>query len=277
MERRLCSEVNGTVRARYISNDRKYADSISYPSGCDQYYTIRRVEARGAMDTARRVKKMISHIFSYAISTSLTDRNPAEHISPALAAKPRQVNHHALPVSELPEFLKKLAAYDGDGQTRLALWLIILTFVRTTELRGASWDEIDFNEAMWRIPASRMKMHREHLVPLSRQALEAFHKLRKQSSSPFVFPLPAAGKIMSNNTMLYALYRMGYHSRATTHGFRATASTWLNENGYHPDWVETQLAHAPKNIVRAAYNRASYLEQRRKMMQDWADFVDSLR
>lgn len=244
----------------------------------DVIEAIRKIENRGAIDTSRRVKQMVSQIFSYAISCGLTDRNPADHIGAALTARPRQVNHHALPISELPEFLHKLEAYDGHLQTRLALWMILLTFVRTTELRGALWDEVDFKDALWRIPASRMKMHRDHLVPLSRQAVAALETLRAMAAgSPFIYPSPAAGKVMSSNTMIYALYRMGYHSRATTHGFRAMASTWLNENGYHPDWIETQLAHAPKNEVRAAYNRASYLDQRRRMMQDWADFLDSQR
>jgi len=178
--------------------------------------------------------------------------------------------------SELPEYLAKLEAYDGSIQTKLALKFLLLTFVRTTELRAATWEEIDFDKAEWRIPAERMKMREQHIVPLSKQAVAVLKELKSltgQWSYVFANQHKPSG-FMSENTMLYALYRMGYHSKATGHGFRATASTILNEHGYEPSVIERQLAHAERNEVRAAYNHAQYLPERRKMMQWWADHLD---
>jgi len=187
------------------------------------------------------------------------------------------VKHYSfLKANELPAYLKKLDVYDGGLQTKLALRFLLLTFVRTNELRGAQWTEIDWNKAEWRIPAERMKMTEMHIVPLSKQAIAVLRELEKDSSKwPYVFPNrnnPA--KFMSENTLLYALYRMGYHSRTTAHGFRSTASTILNENGFRADVIERQLAHSERNTVRAAYNHAQYLPERRKMMQWWADYLD---
>jgi integrase len=184
----------------------------------------------------------------------------------------------ALPASELPTFLRKIADYDGEVQTRLALRLMALTFVRTTELRGATWGEIDFDKAEWTIPAERMKTNTPHHVPLSQQAVEAFRTLQLMNGKwPWVFAGRAPTTPMSKNTVLFALYRMGYHGRMTGHGFRALASTALNEMGYRPDVIERQLAHTEKNAVRAAYHRSQYLEERRTMMQQWADYLDSQR
>jgi integrase len=153
---------------------------------------------------------------------------------------------------------------------------------RTTELRAARWSEfenLDGSEPLWRIPAERMKMKREHLVPLAPQAVAVLRELRQlpgTEASRFLFPSPSREGCMSNNTMLYALYRMGYHGRATVHGFRAMASTALNEMGFRPDVIERQLAHEERNSVRAAYNRAEYLAERRTMMIQWADYLDVL-
>jgi integrase len=183
---------------------------------------------------------------------------------------------------ELPCFLAKLSAYDGDPRTRIALKMIVLTFVRTGELRAAEWSEFDDlngTEPLWRIPAERMKMKREHFVPLTPQVVSLLRKLRAlpgSKASRFLFPSPAREGCMSYNTMLYALYRMGYHSRATVHGFRAMASTALNEMGFRSDVIERQLAHEERDAVRAAYNRAEYLAERRAMMKRWADWIDSL-
>ena len=166
--------------------------------------------------------------------------------------------------------------------TCLALRLMVLTFGRTTELRGARWSEfenLDGNEPLWRIPAERMKMKREHIVPLVPQALTVLRELRAlpgSDSSEFLFPSSSRDGYMSNNTMLYAMYRMGYHGRATVHGFRAMASTALNEMGFRPDVIERQLAHQEQNAVRAAYNRAEYLKERRVMMLHWADHLDAM-
>ena len=195
------------------------------------------------------------------------------------ALKTPVTKHHAyLKAADLPEFLKKLEAYDGALQTKLALRFLLLTYVRTIELRGAEWPEIDFDKAEWRIPAERMKMKELHIVPLSRQAVAVLRELQKHTGNrQYLFPNqhnPVS--FMSENTMLYALYRMGYHSRTTGHGFRSTASTILNENGFMPDVIERQLAHCERNKVRAAYNHAQYLTERRKMMQWWADYIDGV-
>jgi integrase len=238
---------------------------------------LRKVENRGALDTAKRLRQTVGQIFRYAISTGRAKRDPSFDLKGALMAAGRQQHHRAMPREELPKFLVALNEYAGQAQTRLALQLVVLTFVRTKELRGARWDEMDFDMAEWRIPAERMKMHDPHIVPLSRQAIEVLTELRSAAGrSPFVFPSPGAEGYMSNNTMLYALYRMGYHSRATVHGFRAVASTLLNEMGFEPDWIERQLAHDERNKVRAAYNHAMHLPERRQMMQHWADYLDSL-
>ncbi len=159
---------------------------------------------------------------------------------------------------------------------RLAVRLLLLTFVRTGELRGAKWEEINFDAAEWRIPAERMKMRDPHIVPLSTQAISALREMQSRTSNnEYVFPNQQKPTgFMSENTILYALYRMGYHSRATGHGFRSTASTILNEHDFSPDVIERQLAHRERNEVRAAYNHAQYLKERRKMMQWWADYLD---
>lgn len=238
---------------------------------------LRVVENAGALDTARRVMQMCGQVFMYAIATGRAVRNPVPDLKGAL--KPPVVTHHSfLRADELPEFLQALEKYDGAQQTKLALRLLLLTFVRTLELRGAEWKEIDWGNAEWRIPAERMKMKEQHIVPLSRQALDVLRQLQQHSGNrQYIFPnhhTPAS--FMSENTMLYALYRMGYHSRATGHGFRSTASTILNENGFMPDVIERQLAHNERNSVRAAYNHAQYLPDRRKMMQWWADYLDEV-
>jgi integrase len=187
-----------------------------------------------------------------------------------------------MPLNEVPSFLKSLEAYDGDVRTCFALRLMILTFARTTELRSAEWPEFENlkgNDPLWRIPAERTKMKREHIVPLAPQAVALLNELRLlpgSDASPFLFPSPAREGCLSNNTMLYALYRMGYHGRATVHGFRAMASTALNERGFRSDVIERQLAHQEQNAVRAAYNRAEYLSERRAMMKYWADLLDTL-
>jgi integrase len=236
---------------------------------------LRVIEGNGTLDTARRVMQMCGQIFMYAIATGRAERNPVPDLRGAL--KTPIVKHQAfLKENELPLYLKKLEEYDGHPQTRLALRFLLLTFVRTTELRAAEWVEIDWEKAEWRIPAERMKVKEEHIVPLSVQALIVLRELQGQTGNrQYVFVnLHNSKKYMSENTMLYALYRMGYHSRATGHGFRSTASTILNENGFMPDVIERQLAHSERNAVRAAYNHAQYLPERRKMMQWWADYLD---
>ena len=238
---------------------------------------LRKVEKRGALEIAKRLRQTVGQVFRYAIVTGRAKRDPSVDLKEALKAAGRQTHHKAMPREDLPQFLRALSTYDGEARTRLALRLVVLTFVRTTELRGARWNEIDLDAAEWRIAAERMKMRARHIVPLSRQAVEAFKELMPLAGlSPFVFPSPSAEGFMSNNTMLFAMYRMGFHGRATVHGFRAVASTLLNEMGFQPDWIERQLAHDDRNKVRAAYNHAQYLPERRRMMQQWADYLDDL-
>jgi integrase len=240
--------------------------------------TVRKVEKRDALDVASRILQRVSSVYRYAIQTGRVTYNPAADLVGSL--KTRKVTHRAaLSRADLPEFLSKLQNYDGQPVTRLALHLVVLTFVRSRELRGARWDEFDFDRAEWRIPAERMKMSSEHIVPLSRQAIAVLDELKPLTGSyELVFPNQNnLTRPMSENTLLYAMYRMGYHSKATVHGFRATASTILNEMGHRPDVIERQLAHAERNKVRAAYHRSEYLEDRRRMMQAWADYLDSLQ
>ena len=238
---------------------------------------LRAVEAKGTLETARRVMQICGQVFTYAIATGRAQRNPVPDLRGALKA-PVAAHRAFIKENELPGYLEKLNAYDGNVQTKLALRLLLLTFVRTNELRAAEWSEINWDKAEWRIPAERMKMRELHIVPLSKQAIAALRELEKHTGSrQYLFPNqhnPAT--FMSENTMLYALYRMGYHSRATGHGFRSTASTILNEHGFRADVIERQLAHSERNNVRAAYNHAQYLSERRTMMQWWADYLDGI-
>jgi integrase len=238
---------------------------------------LRKVEKREVYETAQRLLQRCGAVFRYAIQTHRAERNPAVDLRGAIK-QPKPKNYAALSAADLPEFLRKLEAYDGHVQTRLALKLLALTFVRSGELRKAEWPEFDLDKAEWRIPAERMKMGAPHIVPLSTQALAVLEDL-KQLTGTGRYLFPSQSKLtvpMSENTMLFALYRMGYHGRATGHGFRATASTILNEQNWKPDVIERQLAHAERNKVRAAYHRSEYLDERRKMMQAWADHLDAL-
>lgn len=248
---------------------------ISDISTSELLSVMRKIEEHGA-EIAHRLLQVCGQVFTYAVITDRVSINPAVSLRGAL--KPVVRNNHAfLKPNEIPEYLKKMAVYDGAIQTRLALRFLLLTFVRTAELRGAAWTEIDLDKAEWRIPAERMKMRDPHIVPLSRQAVSVLREMKPLShNSKFVFPNQhkPSGQ-MSENTILYALYRMGYHSRATGHGFRSTASTVLNESGFSPDVIERQLAHSERDKVRAAYNHAQYLPERRKMMQWWADYLDN--
>lgn len=241
---------------------------------------IRKVESRGALDIAKRVLTMCGQVMRYAVAHGLAERNPAADIKPADILKPsRKSNYARLSEKELPELLRKIDTYDGQPLTRLALQLMALTFVRTSELIGAHWEEIDLYKKEWRIPAKRMKMKTPHTVPLSIQAIAIIEEIQMLAlDNELVFPSEKRNsKSMSNNTILYALYRLGYHSRMTGHGFRGIASTILHERGYNHDHIELQLAHAPRNAVSAAYNHALYLEPRAQMMQDWGDYLESMK
>ena len=237
---------------------------------------IRKIEKRGAIDIAQRVRQRCSSVFAYAIGSGVAENNPVAAMKGVFLTR-RKEPRRMLPLSELPSFLRSLRTRKGDRTIQLALQLIVLTMVRTAELRGARWDEFDLEKKVWLIPEERMKMRAPHVVPLSRQVLAILEEIKPITGRcDLVFPGRSdRRKPISENTLLYALYRMGYHRRATTHGFRALASTILNESGlWRPDAIERQLAHKEQNAVRAAYHRSEYLEERTRMMQWWADFLD---
>jgi integrase len=235
------------------------------------------IEARGASDMAKRILQIVGMVFRYAVAHGYSKRNPAAEIRPSDILKPtRKKNMARIDTKELPALLRAIEIYEGRQLTRLAIKLMALTFVRTSELIGARWDEFDFEAMRWSIPAERMKMKTPHIVPIARQAVEVLDLIRTISGDEqLVFPGEQdPQKPMSNMTILKALERMGYKGRMTGHGFRGVASTILHEQGYNHDHIELQLAHAPRNEVSAAYNHALYLEPRAKMMQDWADFLE---
>lgn len=238
--------------------------------------SFRKIENRNALETAQRLSQWTGRVFKYAIQTGRADYNPSQDLSGAIKTR-KAKNHSALAREELPEFFQCLDGYDGDPITRLALKFVAHVFVRTSEALGARWDEIQGDH--WVIPGSRMKMGTEHVVPLSTQAKSILEEVRQTSGDrDLIFPSPRnPNKQMSTNTLLFGMYRLGYHGRATTHGFRTTASTILNEAGFKPDVIERQLAHLERNKVRGAYNRAEYLEERATMMQWYSDLLDSLR
>ncbi len=240
----------------------------------------KKIESRGALDIAKRALQTCGQVFRYAVAHGIIERNPATDVKPGDALKPRKkVNYARLDARDLPELLRRIEGYEGTPYTRFALKIMALTFVRTSELIAAPWSEFDLDAAEWRIPGERMKMGTPHIVPLSTQAVEVLrclHELR--GGSGLLFPGERDHeKPMSNNTLLYALYRMGYRGRMTGHGFRGIASTVLHEQGFRHDVIELQLAHQERDDVSAAYNHATYLPQRRKMMQAWADHLDALR
>ncbi|KWR80321.1 MULTISPECIES: tyrosine-type recombinase/integrase [Cupriavidus] len=239
---------------------------------------LKKIEARGVRETTKRVLQRMRAVFQYGIVYGLCDRNPATDIDSDVVLKAAPVQHMArVTLGEMPQLLRDIDAYEGDKVTRLALQLMTLTFVRTTEMIQAQWCEIDEKKGEWLVPAERMKMRDPHVVPLSKQAVAVLKELREiNGHRDYIFYSPR-GKTghISNNTMLYALYRMGYHSRMTGHGFRGLASTALNELGFRPDVIERQLAHVERNKVRAAYNHAQYLPERRQMMQAWANWLET--
>ncbi len=242
--------------------------------------TLRKMEARGAHDLAHRVMQVASQVFRYAIACGRCTIDPTAGLRGALT--PHVQKHQpAIQPDELPTLLHAIDHYTaqgGEAQTERALQFLALTFVRTKELIEATWDEIDLDKAQWLIAAPRMKMKRDFLVPLSTQALAILKEQQRACrNSLYVWPGRNTRVPMSNNTVLFALYRMGYRSKMTGHGFRAVASTILNEQGWRHDVIEKQLAHEPENRVRAAYNRAEYLPERIKLMQHWADHLDALR
>lgn len=238
---------------------------------------IRDIEAKGSLEMASKTLQRIGAVFRFAIQTGRATYNPAADMRGALKAK--KVEHHKMiSPDELPEFLKSLTAGDIHTTTKSAIQFTILTAARSGEVRGAIWKEIDLEKRLWSIPAERMKMRSPHTVPLSQQALAILNRMKIfHGDGGLVFPgIHYPEKPLSENTMLYALYRIGYHSKATMHGFRALFSTIANEAGFNPDAIERQLAHREKNAVRAAYHRSEYMPERIKMMQWWADCLQKL-
>lgn len=242
---------------------------------------MQRVDARGATTYAHLIRQWSSAIFRFAVATLRAEYDPASPLQGAIVRK-RTKHSTALSKQELRAVLERLRSYRGDPGTTFGIRLMVLTFVRTIELRGAEWAEIDFDAAEWRIPGPRMKMREEHIVPLSRQALALLHELERETGDrKYLFPnRRRANAYITATTINRALERMGFLGEGTIgfsgHGFRSTASTMLNEAGFRPDVIERQLAHEERNQVRASYNRAMYLPERRAMMQKWADMIDEI-
>ena len=246
--------------------------------------SIRKIEAAGTTEMSHRTRELCSQVFRFGIASGYCANDPAHGIMRALVphvAKPMK----AIPPEEFPGLLRAMDCYDGHMQTRLGLQLITLTFLRTREFIGGEWREIDFEKRIWTVPGARMKMKSEHLVPLAPQAIAILEQLYDLNGGyRWVFPGQNPKKHVSENTLIYALYRCGYHSKQTIHGLRSLASTVLNEarkpggeRMFDPDVIERQLAHAERDPVRAAYNRAKHWPERVEMMAWWADHIDMLR
>jgi len=251
---------------------------ISEITVAEMLKVLRRVEDRGALETAHRIKSVCSQVFKYAISSERADRDPTQD----LKLTPMKKKHHAsiTDPKKIGVLLNEIDDYEGQFITRCALKLAPLTFVRPGELRHAEWSEFNFETGEWRIPAEKMKARKIHIVPLSKQAIKVLEELRPYTGDgKYLFPsIRTPKRPMSNNAVTGALRRMGYSSEEMTgHGFRSMASTLLNEQGYNWDAIERQLAHSENNKVRAAYNYADYLPERKTMMQEWADYLEKLK
>ncbi|RWP43524.1 MAG: DUF4102 domain-containing protein [Mesorhizobium sp.] len=234
---------------------------------------LRKVEARGALDVTKRLRQSMGAVFRYAIATSRATRDPVADLRGALKPNPKPVHMASLKANEIGEFLGKLNSYDGERQTALSIEFIMHTIVRTNELRFGLWTEVDGD--LWRIPAERMKAGRDHLVPLTKQSKRLLAELKKiAGGSEWIVPGARGDKPISQNTMIFALYRLGYHSRLTVHGLRGTFSTIANESGlWSADSIEWALAHSSGNKVRSSYNHAAYLDERRRLMAWWSDYL----
>lgn len=257
-------------------------------SHADALRLIRRFEKRDAIEIGRKTMRYVAKVLQYGIATGRAATNPVPDAMPAMKAKPKVKHYAKLPPARLPEFYDRLNKSGADRVTLLAIRWTILTMVRTNETRFALPEEIEgrgTDNLLWRIPAQRMKMGREHLVPLPRQAealLDQIEAIRQASGSPWMFPQTyQVKKPISENRMLYCLYDLGYKGQATMHGFRGLASTVLNEQVnkrgvrlFDRDWIELQLAHEEASDVRAAYNAAEYLGPRRRMLQWWANYLE---
>ncbi|ENZ7793918.1 TPA: tyrosine-type recombinase/integrase [Klebsiella pneumoniae] len=235
---------------------------------------LRKIEKRGALEKMRKVRQRCSEVFRYAIATGRAEFNPAADLSSALEV--HQSNHFPfLKADELPDFLRALDSYTGSRLVQIATKLLMITGVRTIELRAALWSEFDLDNAIWEIPAERMKMRRSHLVPLSTQALDLLNELKMMTGNyRYVFPgRNDPNKPMSEASINQVIKRIGYGGKVTGHGFRHSLSTILHENGFNSAWIELQLAHVDKNSIRGTYNHAQYINKRQDMMQWYSDFI----
>lgn len=249
--------------------------SITRPDLVD---LVRKVEARGTLNAAGKIRQWLHQIFRYGLAKGVVDSNPATDLD-VVAAPAKAARHHPhVPFAELPELLERLESARLSNLTRWAIRLLILTAVRPGELRAAPWAEFDLDGATWTIPRERMKARRPHLVPLPRQAVAILRQLQEVTGG-YTLLFPGQQQVerpMSENTINKALRLMDYEGRQTGHGFRHLLSTELNGRGYNRDWIERQLAHGDQDEIRDTYNHATYLEQRRGMMQAWADEIDAL-
>ncbi|EBR3718849.1 tyrosine-type recombinase/integrase [Salmonella enterica] len=238
---------------------------------------LRKMEKRGALEKMRKVRQRCGEVFRFAIITGRANYNPAPDLASALAT-PKKVHFPFLTANELPYFLNDLAGYTGSIITKTATQIIMLTGVRTQELRFARWEDIDFEKKLWEIPAEVMKMKRPHIVPLSEQVIALFKQLEPISKHhPLVFiGRNDPRKPISKESINQVIELLGYKGRLTGHGFRHTMSTILHEQGFNSAWIETQLAHVDKNAIRGTYNHAQYLDGRREMMQWYADYIGEL-
>lgn len=235
---------------------------------------LRKIEKRGALEKMRKVRQRCSEVFRYAIATGRAEFNPAADLSSALEV--HQSNHFPfLKADELPDFLRALDSYTGSRLVQIATKLLIITGVRTIELRAALWSEFDLGNAIWEIPAERMKMRRSHLVPLSTQALNLLNELKMMTGNyRYVFPgRNDPNKPMSEASINQVIKRIGYGGKVTGHGFRHSLSTILHEQGYDTAWIEIQLAHVDKNSIRGTYNHAYYIDKRREMMEWYSNYL----
>ena len=238
---------------------------------------LKKMEDRGATEKAKKVRQRCGEVFCYAIVTGRAEYNPAPDLTSAMQGH-ESTHYPFLTTEELPAFFKALAGYSGSELMVLAARLLIITGLRTGELRGALWSEIDTEKALWEISAERMKMRRPHIIPLSTQALAIIEQIRAMTGQfPLLFPgRNDPSKTMSEASINQVFKRIGYTGRVKGHGFRHTMSTVLHEQGYNTAWIETQLAHVDKNAIRGTYNHAQYLDGRREMLQWYADYMVSL-
>lgn len=245
---------------------------------------LRTIETRGTFEVRGRVLQRVRAVFAYAIASGRARHNPAAELDGALAPRPKVQHFAALSADEMPDFLRALAEYQQSARTSpvvsAAVRLLAMTFVRTGEVRGAQWNEFNLGAGLWVIPGERMKSREPHTVPLSQQAIAVLKQLQPITGHcEHLFPgRNREGTTISENTVLKVIDNLGYKGRMTGHGFRSVASTYLNNLGtIRPDMIEAQLAHGDRNLVRAAYNRADYMEYRKAMMQFWADTLDAMQ